>query len=369
MAASGISGENALGEALPRRGARFLVIGYFALVAAILLFGVVVVLFGDPRAGEPIVHLVMTDRAQRLGAMVPRMPAAPSQLPQTALSGELPPPVVPATITQQVYAGRALVADPALIETTDQGPLPKIAADGTPPMRAYAGPAAGDGKPRIAIVVSGLGISAKMTAAALASLPPQVTLAFAPYAGDVQRWVAEARREGHEVLLEVPMEPFDFPDSDPGPHTLRSGVGEEANTERLVWALTRFTGYTGVTNLLGGRFLSDSDSLEPVMTYLTRRGLLFYDNGAANHSAAPDVAARTGTAFAQATLTIDKIQTAMEIDRQLSELENAARAHGSASGAGFLYPVTVERVAQWAQGLSGRGFVLVPASAIVLPKK
>jgi polysaccharide deacetylase 2 family uncharacterized protein YibQ len=32
---------------------------------------------------------------------------------------------------------------------------------------------------------------------------------------------------------------------------------------------------------------------------------------------------------------------------------------------GFLYPVTVERVAEWAKGLPGRGFVLVPASAIV----
>ncbi|MEJ0044309.1 MAG: divergent polysaccharide deacetylase family protein [Rhizomicrobium sp.] len=102
-------------------------------------------------------------------------------------------------------------------------------------MRAYAVPVPDNGKPHIAIVISGLGMSAKQTAAALASLPPQVTLAFAPYASDVQRWVAEARREGHEVLLEVPMEQFDFPDSDPGAHTLRSGAAEDANTERLVW--------------------------------------------------------------------------------------------------------------------------------------
>ena len=91
-------------------------------------------------------------------------------------------------------------------------------------MTAYAAPAA-RGKFRIAIVVSGLGISAKATSAALASLPPGVTLGFAPYAGDVQHWVNQARQFGHEVLLEVPMEPFDFPDSDPGPHTLRAGVG------------------------------------------------------------------------------------------------------------------------------------------------
>ena len=371
MAASGTFGDDA--AAPPARGARPLVIAYFALFAALILFGIAVVLFGDPRAGDPVVHLRLAQTPAKVAAVLAHPLAAPPPLPPPANAppGEtpVPPSIVPQTVTQPVYAGRTLVADPALIETTDNGPLPKIAADGTPPMRAYAAPSFDNGKPRIAIVISGLGMSAKQTAVALASLPPAVTLAFAPYASDVQRWVAEARRQGHEVLLEVPMEPFDFPDSDPGSHTLRSGAGEDSNTERLVWALTRFTGYTGVTNLLGGRFLSDPDSLEPVMTYLSRRGLLFFDNGAASHSSAPDVAARAGLPFAQATTTIDKIQTAMEIDRELSALEDSARAHGSASGAGFLYPVTVERVAQWAQGLSGRGFVLVPASAIVLPKK
>ena len=98
---------------------------------------------------------------------------------------------------------------------------------------------------------------------------------------------------------------------------------------------------------------------------MTRRGLLFYDNGSVSRSLAPQVARRTGTAFAQGAVTIDRIQTAMEIDRRLSELETRARATGSASGTGFIYPVTMERVALWAQGLNGRGFVLVPASAIV----
>jgi len=374
MAASGIAGNGALRGTRPRPGLRLLAFGYLAVFVLLVLFGIAVVLLGNPRAGEPELHFAMPQLRPNVATAVANPAATPPPAPSAPPVGSngeptLPPSVVPSNITQQVYAGRSLVADPALIEATGTGPLPKIGTDGTPPMRAYAAPSLDNGHPRIAIVISGLGMSAKMTSAALASLPPQVTLAFAPYASDVQRWVSEARREGHEVLLEVPMEPFDFPDSDPGSHTLRSGAGEDANTEKLVWALTRFTGYTGVTNLLGGRFLSDADSLEPVMTYLSRRGLLFFDNGAATRSAGPDVATRTGLSFAQATDTIDTIQTAMEIDRQLSDLESNARAHGTASGAGFLYPVTIERVSQWAQGLSSRGFVLVPASAIVLPKK
>ena len=161
------------------------------------------------------------------------------------------------------------------------------------------------------------------------------------------------------------MEPFDFPDSDPGPHTLRAGVDEDSNLQRLTWSLSRFTGYAGITNLLGQRFLSDSEVMSPTMTYLARRGLYFYDNGVSAQSVAPQVASASAAAFAQSNETLDGIQTALEIDRHLSALEDEARAHGSAIGSGFLYPVTVERVAAWSKTLAGRGFVLVPVSAIV----
>jgi len=350
-------------EGRARHEVRLLGLAYLLVFAALGLLGGSIALFGDPEAGSPVVRL-------DLKPFVPAHPAAAtSAAPQAVLAPVPGIAEAPPTMSEPQTVGHVLLADPALIEKTPQGPLPRIADDGTPPMRAYAAPALSAGKPRIAIVISGLGISAKATQAALAGLPAGVTLAFAPYAVDVPHWVAEARQKGHEVLLEIPMEPYDFPDSDPGQYTLRAGSSEDTNTQRLVWALTRFTGYTGVTNLLGGRLLSDADALEPVLTYLTRRGLLFYDNGSAVHSVAPDVAARVGTSFAQATQSIDAIQAAMEIDHRLSDLETEARAKGSASGSGFLYPVTIERVSAWAKGLSGRGFVLVPVSAIVSQSK
>jgi polysaccharide deacetylase 2 family uncharacterized protein YibQ len=282
---------------------------------------------------------------------------------------QLPPPRVPVNITKPIYAGANLLADPGLIETTPDGPLPRIGDDGRSPMTAYAPPLPNVQGPRIAIVVTGLGVSAKATQAAIEKLPSAITLAFLPYADDVQRWVGEARKRGHEVLLEVPMEPYDFPDSDPGPHTLRAGNGEDSNIDRLTWSLTRFTGYAGVMNLLGGRFMADPNALEPVMTFLARRGLVFFDASSAGRSAAPDVARRTNAPFVQSAANVDAIQTGMEIDQRLSELEARARLNGSAAGTAFVYPVTIERLSAWAQGLSGRGFVLVPASAIVPAEK
>ncbi|HYJ36890.1 MAG TPA: divergent polysaccharide deacetylase family protein, partial [Rhizomicrobium sp.] len=253
----------------------------------------------------------------------------------------------------------------ALIENTIRGPLPRIADDGRKPMTVYAAPAPANAKFKIAIVVNGLGQSATATKTALDSLPAAVTVGFTPYANDVGEWVAQARAHGHEVLVQIPMEPLDFPDSDPGPHTLRAGQEEEANIQRLTWALSRFTGYAGVSNFLGQRFLTDSEALSPVLSYLSRRGLYFFDNGAASQSVAPMVAGQVGIPVAQSGPALDMVQSPQEIDRRLSELETQARANGSAIGTAFLYPATMARIAAWARGLESRGFVLVPVSAIV----
>jgi hypothetical protein len=230
-----------------RRGIPALALAWFSFVAILVLMAILTTLFGNPRADQPLIRMAVA----RLGlpqhtTLTPPSPPIPN------IQTVVPPALVPQTITKPVFAGRTLIADPALVEATQEGPLPKIASDGRTPMKVYAAPVIVPAQAfRIAIIVSGLGISAKETAAALQMLPPQVTLAFAPYAADVQRWAGEARKQGHEILVEVPMEPYEFPDSDPGPHTLRAGQSEDANTERLVWALTRITGYTGVTNMQG----------------------------------------------------------------------------------------------------------------------
>lgn len=387
MAASSMS-EDEIADGGGRHLPHPLALAWFALFALLLAAIGYVAVFGKVGDGSPAARVALNAPASQAakqsaapktpadlanGAKTAALPAkAPTALapPDKGPEPKLPPKRVPARIAKPVYAGKALVADPALIEHTKDGPLPRIAADGRTPMQAYAPPVpALKGRKKIAIVITGLGISARATEAALEGLPAGVTLAFAPYAGDVQRWVSEARKRGHEVLLEVPMEPYDFPDSDPGPHTLRPMLNEDGNIERLKWALTRFTGYAGVTNLLGGRFLASADAAGPVMSYLARRGLLFYDGGTTSRSAAEGLAAQLKAPYVQSTIAIDSIQSGMEIDQRLSELEARARVTGSAAGTGFLYPVTIGRIAAWAKGLEGRGFVLVPASAIVEPQK
>ncbi len=379
------------------RGALVLGLSWFVVLGALAATAGWVWLRGNPLDGQPVISLEYQPKKQARaqnpappppppapqillletppGGIVPAVigpeeqaalaPPAPTQPtpppaeqpPQEAPSVNLPPP-----------AGGPGIANPAVLEKSPQGYLPRIADTGLTPMQAYAVPLAAGNRPRIAIVIGGLGISARATEVAINGLPPGVTLGFVPYAVDVQRWVSLARQKGHEVLLQVPMEPYDFPDSDPGQYTLRTGTGEEANTKRLAWSMSRITGYVGVSNFLGARYLTDPSALEPTLTFVMRRGLLFYDNGAATHSVAPEVASRLGMPFAQSSVTIDSIQAALEIDHRLADLETEARTKGSATGTGRLYPVTVERVNLWARGLASRGFVLAPISAIVSKK-
>jgi polysaccharide deacetylase 2 family uncharacterized protein YibQ len=136
----------------------------------------------------------------------------------------------------------------------------------------------------VVIVVGGLGLSQTGTQYAIKTLPEEITLAFAANGNSLQRWMQEARRQGHEILLQVPFEPYDYPANDPGAGTLTVEAGADANLADLHTAMSRITNYTGITNFMGGRFLADPDALEPVMRDLAERGIMFLDDGTSAQS-------------------------------------------------------------------------------------
>ena len=261
-----------------------------------------------------------------------------------------------------------ITIDPRLIETSRHGAIPKIAADGTRPADAYARPVRPQGGkadgPRVAIVLEGLGVGANTTAEALAKLPPEVTCAFSPYGTDVERWVNRARGEGHEILLQVGMEPFDFPDNDPGPQTLLADLSSEQNIDRLRWFMSRFQGYVGVTTLMGARFTATDQLLVPVLREIGKRGLIYFDDASSPRSVAGQIAGASNVSFARADAVLDSVPTASEIDGALARLEETARARGAAVASASMLPVTIDRIAQWVHGAEERGITLVPVSAV-----
>jgi polysaccharide deacetylase 2 family uncharacterized protein YibQ len=200
-------------------------------------------------------------------------------------------------------------------------------------------------------------------------LPGQITLAFAPYGNELDQIAARARDAGHELLLQVPMEPFDYPDNDPGPQTLLTSLDPAQNLDRLHWLMSRFRGYVGLANFMGARFTASEQSLSPVLRETAKRGLIFMDDASSGRSLAGQIAGANNLPFAKADLTIDAVPTTADIDRALAKLEAVARERGLALGFAHALPVSIERIARWAKAAEGRGFVLAPISAVASKPK
>lgn len=356
--------------------------------AGVLFVGAAAVLLAvaaDPRAGAPSVRVALNRPAPVQAAEAPaptgfeaftidslgmyqdlavpgfELTDAPPvqgtatiELPEGAVAGAAP----------AAPAARRAPADPlpaapiaGVIAPGPLGPMPVIGPDGRTPFSAYARPFKPNGQPKVALIVGGLGLNAAATKAAIERLPPEVTLSFVPYAEGLQGWIDLARANGHEVLLEIPMEPVDYPDNDPGPYTLLADAPAADTVKRLEWLLSRATGYFGVTNYLGQRFVTSDAGMGAFTGALKSRGLAFMDDGSAR---------KRGGAWARASADriVDDQLSAQAIASQLSALEQAARSKGSALGSGFAYPVTVEVATRWAEGLKSRGLQLAPASAV-----
>jgi len=368
-----------------------------ALAGALGLFILIFILWAaivqDPMGGEPIaavaINLPEGEKAKpaaEAGAIGPNRydgPANPAAAPQGV-------PAAPETHTVTIIDGtsgkrqdvvipeaadpKRAPVDPKLLETSRHGPIPKVAQDGTRPADTYARPikTAQGGVPegpRVVIVVGGLGVGVGNTLEAIGKLPAPITFAFTPYGDDVDKFVARARSKNHEVLLQVPMEPFDYPDNDPGPQTLLSTLAGEQNVDRLHWLFSRFQGYVGITNFMGARFTASEQAMAPVLREVARRGLIYVDDGSSPRSVADQIAGANNLPFAKTDVVVDAVSSPAEIDRALARLEAMARDRGIAVGYGSALPVTIERIANWAKAAQARGIVLAPVSAAAVKAK
>jgi hypothetical protein len=388
-----------------------------SIVFLVLCLGVAgLAYFPDPDAGEPVVVL---DVAAPEGTALPQAgtersvePAPPSsaQAPSPAQAGAngdaaLPPgfavdpasPVpplpeglpqsapgaAPSTPTQQasidsptaaivaavggeaagdVPGNAARVA--ALVEQSQYGPLPKVGADGKRPSEVYAAQSRYAGKvapgepARVAILVEGIGLPDGVTMDAIKGLPAPFSVACGAYGRNLQEWILKARDAGHEVLLQIPLEPENYPTTDPGPHTLLTTLPPEENVKRLQWLMSRYTGYVGITNHMGAKFEATQTSLAPVLEEVKARGLLYLDDGSVQGSTVGQIASSIGLDYSVANVRIDG-----DIAKGLAELETLAKQNSAAIGVATAKPGTVKQLAEWAETLEAKGIVLVPVSA------
>jgi uncharacterized protein len=341
-------------------------LAWLVLLAGIAGMGGYLLMLPEEHGGSPVsIALGPTDDT----AGETETPGTEAQMPET----QMPEAEMPETAMAETA-----MAEAPMTETPKEATAPRAE-----PTEAEAEAGAGAGelprwklfsqdfddtnkRPRIAIILTGMGLSSATTEAAITQLPAAVTLSFTPYARRLDQWISLARTGGHEVMLDLPMEPTSYPDDDPGPRALLTALSPAQNVERLKWTLDRARGYVGLATVMGSRFTTSEEALRPVLETLKEQGLIYIDNRSSQESVAWRVAAKIGVPNALNDRTLDTGQANRDaIDGRLVQLEGVARADGFAVGMGRPYPVTIERLREWAKGLEERGFVLAPISAVV----
>lgn len=289
-------------------------------------------------------------------------PAASNASPTVTPLGDI-------TINGQAIGGGLIPAPVAgLSKSTPYGPIPARGSDGRTPFKVYARPytAVPNTKP-ISLVIGGLGINRTLTERAINELPADVTLSFAAHAPNLQSHINAARKRGHEVLLELPMESTDFNPAEPGAEwALR--VGSEAsvqNKRNLDRLLSRASGYFAVTNFNGDLFLQRSDHVVPMMASLSDAGVGFVFDGSATAPSLPTLANASRLPFLKAFALIDTTPDAANITAELERMSKLAQGGTAPVGVGFSYPQTIDAVIEWVNSLKARGLTLAPVSSRV----
>lgn len=247
----------------------------------------------------------------------------------------------------------------ALLTQTPLGTIPRIADDGRRSMDVYAQRFSGSlSQPKVSMIVAGLGLDEALTERAIKELPAHYSLAFAPYAENIEFWAEKARQDGHEIMIELPM--------DSGGDTTALGAAalltrqtDEQNLTRLNWLLSRVPGFFAVTNYLGGKFSRDDDAMGAVLQRLDSLGIGYVDDTGALSSA-------NGVAVVNRLIPPAYNEDGRaKLRAALGVLEQTAQKNGRALGKTYLQPATLEELTAWDARLAETDLENAPASYVL----
>ena len=220
--------------------------------------------------------------------------------------------------------------------------------------------------PHISVLVTGLGLNKALTATAILYLPPAVSLSFSPYAPDLATWIEAARAQGHEALVDLPMESA-APQDDPGLDGLMTGLRPEENNARLDRIIDRAPHALGVTTALGSRFLTDPAALQPVLTALSARGLAIIEASPDPRMLTRNLAGKANVPHIKAAFAIDEGEEREAILGSLATLSVEAQHNPQSLVVVAPSPLSLALIAGWCKQLPDQGLTLAPASHVLAP--
>lgn len=195
-------------------------------------------------------------------------------------------------------------------------------------------------RPKIAILIDDMGNSKKVDDAVL-SINAPLTIAVLPLLKESRRTAESANSSGKEVLLHLPMEPQDYPRSNPGQGALFTSMDDIAIVTQLYEDIKSVPGIKGVNNHMGSRFTEDKEKMRIVLKQLKDNDLFFIDSKTSPRSKNDKMAREIGIKAAARDVFLDNEQNEGYINEQIKVLKGTAVKNGYAIGIGHPHPETL----------------------------
>jgi polysaccharide deacetylase 2 family uncharacterized protein YibQ len=219
------------------------------------------------------------------------------------------------------------------------------------------------GQARLAILLDDLG-SDRSAADAIFALHVPITISVLPYHEHSQEIAQEARKNGCEVMLHLPMQ--SVANETPEHQELRPGLSRNDVDDMVTKMLEALPEANGVNNHQGSQATSNGALMDELMPVLRDAGVFYVDSRTTAATVAYDTAKRDGvkTAFRNVPF-LDDVQSKAAVKRQLQIAIRGAKEKGEAIAIGHPHAVTLEALREMIPEAKKQGVRLVFVSDVV----
>ncbi|MBY0580392.1 MAG: divergent polysaccharide deacetylase family protein [Rickettsiales bacterium] len=182
--------------------------------------------------------------------------------------------------------------------------------------------------PSISILVAGLGLDKEIVDRALLRLPKSISLGFVPYASHFDYPDINDR----DLLMNIPMETYDYFFKDNGPYSLICKLGVDNNSKRLEYIISKSNDFNGYYTEMDESFTDDIRDLNFLLKRISETNKHILYNDPKEIKSFRDVAIKFG--MKDRILRVDSVinqkMSEIELIKRLDDLKLIASARGHA---------------------------------------
>ncbi|MDR2549844.1 MAG: divergent polysaccharide deacetylase family protein [Desulfobulbus sp.] len=196
----------------------------------------------------------------------------------------------------------------------------------------------------VAIIIDDMGYNLQLGRQFL-QMHARLSFSFLPHAPHARELAQQARAQGYDILVHLPMEPKEKKWR-LEPETLMGSDSPEQIRKKVEEMLAAIPDATGANNHMGSLFSENAQKMRIVIETLKTRGVFFVDSVTTAGSQGLTMAQRLHLPAARRHLFLDNEREPGAICRQLRQLAALAQRQGQAIAIGHPHQAMLDAFAQ-----------------------